>query len=244
MTFVPRNTSRAPMEEDAAHRLPVLGRAPELVGVDLWFNTPDGEPLRLAALRDRVVLLEFWTFACVNCQRTLPFLRRMHGQYQPDFTVVGVHSPEFAFERSVQNVERAVQEHGLEYPVGLDNEFVAWNAYGNRYWPTMYLIDRAGQGRYTQIGEGNYGCTEAAIRALLAEASTQPPRQEQPHDEVRWLRTSGAGLVSGSRAENRKSMSDPPFPACSLPSEWSAWRPALVHHRCARRPEPVLIGVS
>jgi thiol-disulfide isomerase/thioredoxin len=158
------------MEEDAARRLAVLGRGPELVGVDPWFNTPDGEPLRLAALRDRVVLLEFWTFACVNCQRTLPFLRRMHDQYQPDFTVVGVHSPEFAFERSVQNVERAVREHGLEYPVGLDNDFVAWNAYGNRYWPTMYLIDRAGQIRYTQIGEGNYGRTETAIRALLAEA--------------------------------------------------------------------------
>ena len=158
------------MEEDAARRLAVLGRAPELVGVDPWFNTPDGEPLRLAALRDRVVLLEFWTFACVNCQRTLPFLRRMHDQYQPDFTVVGVHTPEFAFERSVQNVERAVREHGLEYPVGLDNDFVAWNAYGNRYWPTMYLIDRAGQIRYTQIGEGNYGRTDTAIRTLLAEA--------------------------------------------------------------------------
>ena len=158
------------MEEDAAHRLPVLGRAPELVGVDPWFNTPGGEPLRLAALRDRVVLLEFWTFACVNCRRTLPFLREIHRQYQPDLTVVGVHSPEFAFERSVQNVERAVQEHGLEYSVGLDNEFAAWNAYGNRFWPTTYLIDRTGQIRYTHIGEGNYGRTETAIRTLLAEA--------------------------------------------------------------------------
>ena len=120
------------MEEDAARRLAVLGRAPELVGVDPWLNTPDGEPLRLAALRHRVILLEFWTFACVNCQHTLQFLRRMNDRYQPDFTVVGVHSPEFAFERSVQNVERAVQEHELEYPVGLDNDFVAWNAYGNR----------------------------------------------------------------------------------------------------------------
>jgi thiol-disulfide isomerase/thioredoxin len=156
--------------EDVALRLAVLGRAPELVGVDPWFNTPDGEPLRLAALRERVVLLEFWTFACVNCQRTLPFLRRMHDQYQPDLTVVGVHTPEFAFERSVQNVEHAVREYGLEYPVGLDNDFVAWNAYGNRYWPVMYLIDRAGQIRYMQIGECNYSRTEAAIRALLAEA--------------------------------------------------------------------------
>ena len=166
------------MAEDAAHRLAVLGRAPELVGVDPWFNTRDGEPLRLTALRDRVVLLEFWTFACVNCQRTLPFLRRVHDQYQPDFTVVGVHSPEFAFERSSQNVERAVREHGLEYPVGLDNGLVAWHAYGNRYWPTMYLIDRAGQIRSMQIGEGDYGRTETAIRTLLAEDAGPRPRQE------------------------------------------------------------------
>ena len=159
------------MEEDAARPLPVLGRAPELVGVEPWFNSPDGEPLRLAALRDRVVLLEFWTFACANCQRTLPFLRRMHDHYQPDFTVVGVHTPEFPFERSAENVERAVREQGLEYPVGLDNNFVAWNAYGNRYWPTMYLVDRAGQIRYTHIGEGNYGRAETAIRTLLTEAA-------------------------------------------------------------------------
>jgi uncharacterized protein YbjT (DUF2867 family) len=84
-------------------------------------------------------------------------------------TIVGVHTPEFAFERSFQNVERAVREHGLGYPVGLDNDFIAWNAYGNRYWPTMYLIDRAGRIRYMQIGEGNYDRTEGAIRALLAE---------------------------------------------------------------------------
>ena len=164
------------MEEDAARRLAVLGRGPELVGVDPWFNTPDGEPLSLAALRDGVVLLEFWTFACVSCRRTLRFLRRMHDQFQPDFTVVGVHSPEFAFERSVEKVERAVREHGLEYPVGLDNDYVAWNAYGNRYWPTMYLIDRTGQIRYTQIGEGNYGRAETAIRTLLAEAVGQEAR--------------------------------------------------------------------
>ena len=103
-------------------------------------------------------------------QRTLPFLRRVHGQYQPDFTVIGVHTPDRAFERFVQNVERAVREQRLEYPVGLDDEFVAWNAYGNWYWPTMYLIDRAGQIRHTQIDEGKYRRTEAAIRALLAEA--------------------------------------------------------------------------
>jgi thiol-disulfide isomerase/thioredoxin len=169
MSFQRRDMPGTQSGEDAAARLSVLGRAPELIGVDPWLNTPDGAPLLLANLRDRVVLLEFWTFACVNCQRTLPFVRRIHGKYSPDFTVVGVHSPEFAFERSTENVERAVREHGLEYPVGLDNDFVAWKAYGNRYWPTLYLIDRDGQIRYTHIGEGNYSGTELAIRALLAE---------------------------------------------------------------------------
>src|SRR3954466_13881776 len=126
MTEPPRNSFRAPTDHETSGPLPVLGSAPQLVGVDPWFNTPDGATLRLADLRDRIVLLEFWTFGCVNCQRTLPFLRRMHDQYQPDVTVVGVHSPEFEVERSVQNVERAVRERGLEYPVGLDNDFVAW----------------------------------------------------------------------------------------------------------------------
>src|SRR3954454_21753587 len=107
----------------------------------------------MPAVLDRFVLREFWAFACVDCRSTLPFLRRMHGRYQPELTVVGVHTPEFAFERSVQNVERAVREQGLEYPVGLDNDFVAWNAYGKRYWPTMPLNARAGPIRYTHLAE-------------------------------------------------------------------------------------------
>ena len=145
-------------------------RAPELLGVHPWLNTAGGEPLTLDALRGRVVLVEFWTFACGNCQRTLPFLRRVHERYQPDFTVVGVHTPEFDFERSATNVERAVREHAIEYPVGLDNDYAAWDAYGNRYWPTLYLLDRTGEVRYTHIGEGDYERTESAIRALLDEA--------------------------------------------------------------------------
>jgi thiol-disulfide isomerase/thioredoxin len=172
MTFPSRKSPRAQADADAASRLPVLGRAPELAGVGPWLNTPGGEPLSLAALRNRVVLLEFWTFACGNCQRTIPFLRQMHGRYQPELAVVGVHTPEFEFEASVPNVERAVREQGIEYPVGVDNDFLAWNAYGIRYWPTLYLIDRAGRVRSTHIGEGNYGRTEGAIRPLLDEAGS------------------------------------------------------------------------
>jgi thiol-disulfide isomerase/thioredoxin len=173
MTFPSQESPRAQADGDAARRLPVLGRAPELAGVGPWLNTPGGESLSLASLRDRAVLLEFLTFACGNCRRTIPFLREMHGRYRPELAVVGVHTPEFEFEASVPNVERAVREQGLDYPVGLDNDFVAWNAYGNRYWPTMYLIDRSGRIRHAQIGEGNYGRTEGAIRALLAEGVSE-----------------------------------------------------------------------
>jgi len=162
------------MSGGATSRLPALGQAPELLGVHPWLNTVGGEPLTLEDLRGRVVLVEFWTFACGNCQRTLPFLRRVHQRYQPGFTVVGVHTPEFQFERSAQNVERAVREQGLEYPVGLDNDYAAWNAYGNRYWPTLYLLDGAGEVRHTQIGEGGYERTESAIRALLEEPGINP----------------------------------------------------------------------
>jgi thiol-disulfide isomerase/thioredoxin len=166
---VRRSPGRGVADEGATSRLPELGQAPELLGVHPWLNTAGGEPLTLDELRGRVVLVEFWTFACGNCQRTLPFLRRMDQRYQPGFTVVGVHTPEFEFERSAPNVERAVREHAIEYPFGLDNDYAAWNAYGNRYWPTLYLLDRTGEVRYKQIGEGNYERTESAIRALLDE---------------------------------------------------------------------------
>src|ERR1700719_4833314 len=104
-------------------RLPDLGSAPELFGVHLWLNTPGGRPLTLARLLGRVVLLEFWTFACGNCQRTLPFLRNMHGRYRPGVVVIGVHTPEFPFERRARNVERAARERGLTFPIGLDNDY-------------------------------------------------------------------------------------------------------------------------
>jgi thiol-disulfide isomerase/thioredoxin len=156
----------------ATARLPVLGRAPELLGVRPWLNTPGGHPLTPDALRRRVVLIEFWTFACPNCQRTLPFLRQMHGRYRPRLAVIGVHTPEFPFERAPQNVASAVREQGLDFPVVLDNDYVAWNAYRNRGWPSLYLVDRAGRLRYRHIGEGDYQVTEAAINELLAEADT------------------------------------------------------------------------
>jgi thiol-disulfide isomerase/thioredoxin len=163
--------------------LPDLGPAPELLGVHPWLNTPGGVPLTVAGLHGRVVLLEFWTFACGNCQRTLPFLRKMYGRYRPHLDVIAVHTPEFPFERPARNVERAARERALSFPIGLDNDYAAWDAYGNRYWPSQYLIDATGQVRYAHVGEGAYGRIERAIRALLDEAN-----------QGSWL--SGAGVRS------------------------------------------------
>ena len=151
--------------------LPVLGRAPDFTGNDRWFNTPADAPLELADLRGRVVLIDFWTYTCINCIRTLPYLRAWDGSYRDDgLTIVGVHTPEFAFEREADNVREAIAANRLRYPVAQDNEFATWSAWGNQYWPSKYLIDDRGRVRYAHFGEGAYEETEAAIRALLAEA--------------------------------------------------------------------------
>jgi cytochrome c biogenesis protein CcdA/thiol-disulfide isomerase/thioredoxin len=151
--------------------LPVLAPAPDIQGTQKWFNTAGGRPLSLASLRGRVVLIDFWTYSCVNCLRTLPYLTAWDARYRAKgLTIVGVHSPEFPFERDAGNVARAVRALGIRYPVAQDNDFVTWNAYGNRYWPAKYLIDARGRVRVTHFGEGGYAETEAAIRSLLAEA--------------------------------------------------------------------------
>ena len=151
--------------------LPVLGSAPDFTGNDEWFNTRANAPLHLDGLRGRVVLIDFWTYTCINCIRTLPYLRAWDGRYRDDgLTIVGVHTPEFVFEREAENVREAIAANRIRYPVAQDNEFATWNAWGNRYWPAKYLIDARGRVRYAHFGEGAYVETEAAIRALLAEA--------------------------------------------------------------------------
>jgi cytochrome c biogenesis protein CcdA/thiol-disulfide isomerase/thioredoxin len=153
--------------------LPVLGRAPEFKQTQEWFNTPSGKPLSVEELtaHDRVVLIDFWTYTCINCIRTLPYLKEWDATYRENgLTIVGVHSPEFAFEKDASNVEDAIADNDLEYPVVQDNELGTWNAFGNQYWPAKYLIDADGRVRYTHFGEGAYETTEVAIRTLLAEA--------------------------------------------------------------------------
>ena len=152
-------------------RLPVLGRAPDFTGTQRWFNTPGGRPLTLAGLRGRVVLVDFWTYTCINCIRTLPYLKAWDAKYRrAGLTIVGVHSPEFSFEQDAGNVARAIRQNGLRYPVAQDNRLATWTAWGNQYWPAEYLIDAQGRVRHVHFGEGDYGASEAAIRSLLAEA--------------------------------------------------------------------------
>jgi cytochrome c biogenesis protein CcdA/thiol-disulfide isomerase/thioredoxin len=169
-------------------RLAVLGRAPELRDTQRWFNTPGGRALTLRSLRGRVVLIDFWTYSCINCLRTLPALRAWDSRYRRDgLTIVGLHAPEFPFERDAGNVREAIARNRLRYPVGQDNDFANWSAYGNQYWPAKYLIDARGRVRYVHFGEGEYDRTERAIRTLLAEAGHERlggmagARVERPH---------------------------------------------------------------
>ena len=155
--------------------LPEIGIAPEFVGNERWFNTKGGAPLTLSELRGKVVLVDFWTYTCINCIRTLPYLKAWDRRYRADgLVIVGVHTPEFPFERDPDNVSDAIAQNGLRYPVAQDNEYETWDAYGNQYWPAKYLIDARGRVRYTHFGEGSYDQTEEAIRRLLAEAGRAP----------------------------------------------------------------------
>lgn len=141
--------------------------APEFVGIVQWLNS---EPVTLASLRGRVVLLDFWTYSCINCLHTLPHVRDWHEKYATrGLVIVGVHSPEFDFEKSKENVRQAVARERVTWPVAMDNNFETWEAYQNRFWPHKFLIDRNGVVRYDHIGEGAYLETEMALRQLLSE---------------------------------------------------------------------------
>ncbi|MGI8421819.1 MAG: cytochrome c biogenesis protein DipZ [Gaiellaceae bacterium] len=155
-----------------------LGPAPEFRGISSWLNTPGNKPLSLAALRGKVVLIDFWTYSCINCLRTLPHLESWDRAYRKDgLVIVGVHTPEFAFEHVLSNVRKATKDLGVRYPVALDNSYGTWNAYANQYWPAEYFIDRLGHVRRAHFGEGEYGKSEQTIRSLLAEGHVSVPKR-------------------------------------------------------------------
>ncbi len=146
------------------------GNAPDFIAGGQWFNS---EPLTMSALRGKVVLVDFWTYTCINCIRTLPYIKAWHEKYKDKgLVIVGVHTPEFEFEKNPENVQRALKDFGLTYPVVQDNDYATWQAYANHYWPAKYLIDKDGKIRYTHFGEGDYDETETMIQKLLSEAGS------------------------------------------------------------------------
>jgi cytochrome c biogenesis protein CcdA/thiol-disulfide isomerase/thioredoxin len=152
------------------------GPAPDFHGIAHWLNTPGERALSLAKLRGKVVLVDFWTYSCINCIRTLPHVEAWHERYAGSgLVIVGVHSPEFAFEHELGNVRTQARKLGVTYPIALDNAFATWRAYGNRYWPAKYLIDSRGHVRYAHFGEGSYEETERAVRSLLTERTLDLP---------------------------------------------------------------------
>lgn len=147
--------------------------APPIEGIDAWINSP---PLKINELKGKVVLIDFWTYSCINCIRTLPYLKDWYAKYHnKGLVIIGVHAPEFEFEKNLSNVQTAVLNDGILYPVALDNHFVTWQNYHNQYWPAHYLINRDGYVVYQHFGEGNYDITENNIRALLGAKSSSVP---------------------------------------------------------------------
>jgi thiol-disulfide isomerase/thioredoxin len=141
------------------------GKAPEFAGIEQWLNSP---PLTLSALRGKVVLVDFWTYSCINCVRTLPYVTQWYEKYKDKgLVVVGVHTPEYPFEKSTANVQASLKRFGIRYPVAQDNAYATWDAYKNQYWPALYLIDANGKIVYQHFGEGQYAETEAQIQKLL-----------------------------------------------------------------------------
>jgi thiol-disulfide isomerase/thioredoxin len=164
-------------------------RAAEIAGISAWLNS---DPLTTTELRGKVILIDFWTYTCINCIRTYPFLKLWNSRYTDDgLVIIGVHSPEFDFEKDLGNVTQATMEYGIIWPVALDNDFVTWSNYSNRFWPAKYLIDKDGIVRYTHFGEGQYAETENKIRELLKDA--------------------GANILNDDFAESVDQVLDPAF---------------------------------
>jgi cytochrome c biogenesis protein CcdA/thiol-disulfide isomerase/thioredoxin len=161
------------------------GQAPAFTGITTWLNTPGDKPITLKSLRGKVVLVDFWTYSCINCQRSLPHVEAWYSRYHAaGLDVIGVHTPEFAFEHVVSNIVAASHQLGVHYPIAVDNNYKTWDAYSNQYWPAEYLIDATGQVRHVEFGEGDYGATESLIRNLLVAANPAvhlPPRTGVPN---------------------------------------------------------------
>jgi cytochrome c biogenesis protein CcdA/thiol-disulfide isomerase/thioredoxin len=177
---------QAAAAKEGTSSLPRLAKAPNFTGIVSWLNTPGNQPLSLAQLKGKVVLIDFWTYSCINCQRSLPHVESWYNDYKKDgLVVVGVHTPEFAFEHVVSNVRSEAGTLGVDYPIAVDNNYGTWDAYSNQYWPAEYLIDPSGEVRAYDFGEGGYGAMESNIRQLLtANGATRLPAPTDVADKT------------------------------------------------------------
>ncbi len=212
-----RFTEAAAQESGLQDALPSPYPAPELRGLETWLNS---NPLTLQELKGKVVLIDFWTYSCINCVRTLPYVTKWDRTYRDKgLVIIGVHAPEFEFEKSKTNVEAALAAHQIEYPVALDNRFDTWTAFKNRYWPAHYLIDKEGKVVYTHFGEGNYAQTENNIRHLLGlnkkatSANTETPFSQHQSPETYLGNARAANFVSpqGIKLGKKQDYTSPKF---------------------------------
>jgi thiol-disulfide isomerase/thioredoxin len=169
-TALPAVSGEAPSDLTAPSQVAaVQNTAPDFVGINKWFNSA---PLTMAELRGKVVLVDFWTYGCVNCVNTLPHVTALYEKYRDrGLVVVGVHTPEFPFERSASNVQTALKRHGITYPVAQDNDSKTWNAWRNQYWPAQYIVDQNGKVVFQHAGEGQYEEIERTVAKLLNATS-------------------------------------------------------------------------
>ena len=162
-----------------------LAKAPDLVGISGYINTDEDISIKKLNSEGKIVLVDFWTYTCINCIRTLPYLKEWHEKYyDKGLVIIGVHTPEFSYEKKYENVLSAVNEFEISYPVVQDNDYLTWNAFGNRYWPRKYLIDTKGNIRYDHIGEGSYKETEEKIQELLKEIGQDVSDMDTVEDPV------------------------------------------------------------
>ncbi len=191
---------------NGAAELESCGTAPSIRGIQQWLNTPGGEGIDLADLRGQVVLIDFWAYSCINCQRSIPHVVAWDAAYRPaGLQVIGVHSPEYAFEKDAANVAAGAEGFGITYPVALDNNLATWTNFRNRYWPAHYLIDKDGVVRHIAFGEGSYAATEKLIRELLEDADPDaalPPATEVQDDTPEVGSTTRETFLGSSKDVN------------------------------------------
>lgn len=193
-TTAAQTNAAAQPESAPLEALPVEGEMPALAGATDWLNSP---PLTREQLKGKVVLVDFWTYSCINCLRTLPYVRAWAEKYKDQgLVVIGVHTPEFAFEKNIDNVKKAVADLKVGYPVALDNDFAIWRAFNNQYWPAHYFIDAKGQIRHHHFGEGNYDESERVIQRLLAEAG-----KPVTSSSLVSVKASGAEMAPGTASD-------------------------------------------